>query len=100
MTLRDEIAAVLDTTVDLKDYDRDTAIDRLVALVEAREAVIVKAWGDSDKSHKAQVAALREAAKRAANELGVPQPGYPASVSNAANILRAALAATAAGETP
>lgn len=34
---------------------------------------------------------LRSAMRRAANELGVPQPGYPAPVANAANILRAAL---------
>lgn len=34
---------------------------------------------------------LREALEAAANELGVPQPGYPAPVANAAEILRAAL---------
>lgn len=32
-----------------------------------------------------------DAMRRAANELGVPQPGYPAPVANAASILRDAL---------
>jgi hypothetical protein len=37
--------------------------------------------------------ALREAIRAALNELGVPQPGYPAPVVNAVEILSAALAA-------
>lgn len=35
---------------------------------------------------------LKDALIRASNELGIPQPGYPAPVANAANILKAALA--------
>jgi hypothetical protein len=45
---------------------------------------------------RAHVAMLREQLQRAANELGVPQPGYPQPVANAAEIIAAALAATEA----
>lgn len=42
---------------------------------------------------------LKDALKRASNELGVPQPGYPAPVTNAANILKYALAKAKKAET-
>jgi Zn finger protein HypA/HybF involved in hydrogenase expression len=41
--------------------------------------------------------ALLEACKAAANELGVPQPGYPAPVANAAKILSNAIAKASSG---
>lgn len=42
---------------------------------------------------------LKDALKRASNELGVPQHGYPAPVTNAANILKYALAKAKKAET-
>lgn len=43
---------------------------------------------------------LRDAIHAALNELGVPQPGYPAPVANAVEILRAALSSEAGSDAP
>ena len=42
-------------------------------------------------SDQAKIAAMRQAIALALNELGVPQPGYPTPVTNAVELLRAAL---------
>lgn len=72
--------------------------DNLAARVEAAEERIRELTLNRDaaesfaQSQMAENARLRAALRAAGNELGVPGEGYPAPVSNAAEIIRAALA--------
>lgn len=59
----------------------------------ARFAEWLECWICKEEAAESRAARLLTAMKEIRDELGVPQPGYPAPVANAARIARAALAA-------
>jgi hypothetical protein len=86
-TLKDELERLRS---DLKEW-RD--------LAETQKTMLDNHWNNDANARKAHLEAeaeverLRAAVTAACNELGVPQPGYPAPVANAAQILTEALEA-------
>jgi hypothetical protein len=57
----------------------------------AADAFWCREMGGNARSLERRLHLAVEGLNRAANELGVPQPGYPAPVANAAEILRTVL---------
>jgi len=79
----------------------ERACDRIEALeAELHElrntdtAQTIRLWVKSHNDLEARCQRCREALERIRDELGVPQPGYPAPVANAAEIAREALRET------
>lgn len=59
----------------------------------ARLAEWLECWICKEEAAESRAARLLTAMREIRDELGVPQPGYPAPVANAARIARAAIAA-------
>ena len=85
--LKDELAQTIDDACCQKIFS-DREIDRLKAELEDYKFQTkhsVNIW-------KSKAEKLAEALRNIRNELGIPQPDYPAPVTNAANYAKEALA--------
>ncbi len=89
------LEAISSLKKDRDDWKAEAALRSKETEVWKHEAEIVRKQLESE--HETAIdwfiayQEIKDALKRASNELGVPQPGYPAPVANAANILKYAL---------
>jgi hypothetical protein len=72
-------------------------IDACKGAADTIQKALVTQAEEGFASLQAANARMREALRRAGNELGIPQPGYPAPVANAAEIIASALSTKPAG---